>query len=59
MTGDHFKDRERKALGYLGGIYILDWTAKDAPANNLQDTRNIKLLDPRNIKVNYTRRIEV
>jgi hypothetical protein len=32
MTDAHFKERELKAPGYLGGIYVLEWTAIGAPA---------------------------
>jgi len=32
MTDANFKERELKAPGYLDGIYVLEWTAIGAPA---------------------------
>ncbi len=32
MTGANVKERELKAPGYLDGIYVLDWAAIGAPA---------------------------
>ena len=34
MTDANFKERELNAPGYLGGIYILDWTAIGAGASH-------------------------
>ena len=49
MTDANFKERELTAPGYLDGIYILDWTAIGAPAEQEAPAANPEEIPKRGI----------